>query len=111
MYARRGAILAVLVLAAANVTAQERFGTLRGTVTDQQGQPVPAVTVTVTNAVSGEPRVYITDNNGQYLAPDLTPGRYNIAFELSGFTSVERSDISVLLGRSFNVDAQMRVGP
>jgi hypothetical protein len=105
------AFLVAFALAAAGVvTAQERFGTLRGTVTDQQGAPIPAVTVTITNTVTGEPRVYVTDANGQYLAPDLSPGRYNVAFELSGFAKVERSDISVLLGRSFDVNAQMRVG-
>ncbi|MET0167797.1 MAG: TonB-dependent receptor, partial [Vicinamibacterales bacterium] len=111
MYARMSAFLVAFALAVTSVvTAQERFGTLRGTVTDQQGQPIPAVTVTITNAVSGEPRVYVTDANGQYLAPDLSPGRYNVAFELSGFAKVERPDISVLLGRSFDINAQMRVG-
>ena len=40
----------------------------------------------------------------------MSPGRYNVAFELSGFAKVERSDISVLLGRSFDINAQMRVG-
>ena len=62
MYARMSAFLVAFALAAAGaVTAQERFGTLRGTVTDQQGQPIPAVTVTITNTVTGEPRVFITD--------------------------------------------------
>ena len=92
---------------------RDRTGTLRNaesTVTDQQGQPIPAVTVTITNAVSGEPRVHVTDANGQHPAPDFSPGRYNVAFELSGFAKVERSDISVLLGRSFDINAQMRVG-
>ena len=111
MYSRVSALLVALALAGASaVTAQERFGTLRGAVTDQQNQPIPAVTVTITNTVTGEPRVYVTDSNGQYLAPDLTPGRYNVVFELSGFAKVERNDISVLLGRSFDLNAQMRVG-
>jgi hypothetical protein len=90
--------------------AQERFGTLQGTVTDQQGIAVPGVTVTITNTVSGENRTYVTDGNGQYVAPDLNPGRYNVTFELTGFSRVERSDISVLLGRTFEIDAQLRVG-
>ena len=51
MCARMSAFLVAFALAAAGVTsAQERFGTLRGTVTDQQGQPIPAVTVTITEA-------------------------------------------------------------
>ena len=71
---------------------------------------MPGVTVTVTNAETAEVRTYVTDTNGQYQAVDLNPGRYNVAFELSGFAKVERPDVSVVLGRSFALDAQMRVG-
>ena len=111
MYARISAFLVAIALVLNGVaTAQERFGTLRGTVTDQTGQPVPGVSVVITNAVTGEPRTYVTDGSGQYMAQDLNPGRYTIAFELSGFSRVERQDISVQLGRAFQVDAEMRVG-
>jgi len=111
MYSRISAVLVTVALVLTGLaSAQERFGTLSGRVTDQQGAAVPGVTVTVTNAQSGEPRVYVTDDNGQWVAPDLNPGRYNVAFELTGFARVERSDISVMLGRSFELDAQMRVG-
>ncbi|MBI2187562.1 MAG: TonB-dependent receptor [Acidobacteria bacterium] len=110
MYSRISALLTALVLAATAVAAQERFGTLTGTVTDQQGVPVPGVTVVIANTVTGESRTFVTDVMGQYIAPDLNPGRYTVAFELSGFTRVERTDISVLLGRTFVVDAQLRVG-
>src|SRR5687768_12559146 len=111
MYARiSAALVAVALVMTGLASAQERFGTLRGTVLDQQGAAVPGVTVTITNAVTGESRDYVTDANGQYLAQDLNPGRYNVAFELSGFARVERNDISVALGRAFEVDAQMRVG-
>jgi hypothetical protein len=111
MYARISGLLVALALVTATAAvAQERFGTLTGTVTDQQNQAVPGVTVTITNAVSGEPRAYVTDANGQYNAADLNPGRYTVTFELSGFAKVERTDILVLVGRTFDVDAQLRVG-
>jgi carboxypeptidase family protein/TonB-dependent receptor-like protein len=111
MYARISAALVVVALVMTGLaSAQERFGTLRGTVEDQQGAAVPGVTVTITNTVTGEVRTYVTDGSGQYVAPDLNPGRYTVAFELSGFARVERTDISVALGRSFQLDAQMQVG-
>src|SRR5215203_876808 len=102
-------LLLVTALAGA-VTAQERFGTLTGRVTDQQGAAVPGVTVTVTNTQSGEVRTFVTDGNGQYIAADLNPGRYTAAFELSGFSKIERSDLSVQLGRTFELNAEMTVG-
>jgi hypothetical protein len=111
MYARMSALLLAVTLALTGVaSAQERFGALQGRVTDQQGAVLPGVTVSVRNVQSGEVRTFVTDANGQYLAPDLNPGRYTVTFELSGFSKVERPDITVSLGRSFNVDGQMTVG-
>ena len=90
--------------------AQERFGTLTGKITDPQGAAVPGVTVSATNNATGEARVFVSDANGQYIAPDLNPGRYTVTFELSGFSKIERNDISVVLGRTFELNAQMTVG-
>ena len=111
MYARISAALVTVALAMTGLaSAQERFGTLQGRVTDQQDAPVPGVTVTVTNIESREAKVYVTDSDGMWVALDLNPGRYNVAFELAGFARVERPDISVMLGRAFDLNAQMRVG-
>ena len=78
--------------------------------TDQQGAAIPGVTVSVTSLTSGETRTFLTDINGQFLASDLNPGRYKVLFELAGFTRVERPDVSVALGRTFEVNTEMSVG-
>ena len=111
MYARISAlILALALVLTTPATAQERFGTLQGRVTDQQSSPIPGVTVAVTSLTSGETRTFVTDANGQFVASDLNPGRYKVNFELSGFTRVERPDVTVLLGRTFEVNTQLTVG-
>jgi hypothetical protein len=111
MNARIMALLLLCGLAlGTTATAQERFGTLTGKVTDQQGAAVPGVTVATRNNETGEDRVFVTDANGQFLAPGLNPGRYTVTFELTGFSKVERNDISVVLGRTFELNAQMTVG-
>ena len=111
MYARISACLLAFVLAVTGLaTAQERFGTLTGRVTDQQGAAIPGATVVTTNIQTGEVRTFVTDANGNFLAPDLVPGRYNVRFELTGFSKVERTDVSVTLGRTYQIDAQMTVG-
>ncbi|MEQ1759322.1 MAG: TonB-dependent receptor [Vicinamibacterales bacterium] len=103
--------LACVAMYSSSLTsAQERFGRLTGIVTDQQNTAVPGVTVTVTNTESGAPRVFVTDTSGRYNAQDLQPGRYIVSFELAGFSKVERPDITVQLGRAFELDAQLRVG-
>jgi hypothetical protein len=111
MHARLSAFLVAIALAVTGLaSAQERFGTLTGQVVDQQNIAVPGVTITLTNTQTGQTRTFVTDATGRYLAPDLDPGRYRARFELQGFAPVERTDLNVLLGRTFEVDAQMRVG-
>src|SRR5687768_11220989 len=111
MYARISAFLVAFALAVTGLAAaQERFGTLTGKVTDQQDLALPGVTITVTNTQTGGVQTFVTDANGIYSARELAPGRYTVAFELTGFSRIERPDITVQLGRDFAVDAQMRVG-
>jgi hypothetical protein len=88
---------------------QERFGTLTGQVVDAQSAAVPGVAVTVTSADNGEVRTYVTDASGKYVAPDLPPGRYTVEFQLAGFQAVKHTDVSVVLGRSFTLDATLAV--
>jgi len=111
MYARITGFLLAFVLAASGLAAaQERFGALIGKVTDQQSAAIPGVTVTATNTQTGESRVFVTGADGTFRAPDLVPGRYTVRFELSGFTTAERADVLVLLGREFEVNSQLNVG-
>ena len=111
MYARITGLLLAFALAFTGLAAaQERFGALTGKVTDQQGAVVPGVTVTTTNTQSGEARVFVTGADGVFRAPDLVPGRYTIKFELSGFSTAERPDVLVQLGREFEVNTQLNVG-
>ena len=107
MYTRISAwILVVALVLAAPATAQERFGTLQGRVTDQQSAPIPGVTVLVTSLTSGDTRTFVTDANGQFVASDLNPGRYKVRFELTGF-EIELPEVNVALGSTFEVNTEM----
>ena len=44
---------------------------------------LPGATVTATNRETGAQRVVVSGADGTYRVPDLDPGRYSIAFELS----------------------------
>jgi hypothetical protein len=101
--------MAIALVLPGSAGAQERFGNLNGRVVDQQNLALPAVTVVSTNQESGELRTVVTDADGQFLIPNLVPGRYKIRFELQGFSVVER-EVLVLLGQTFKVDATLAVG-
>ena len=96
----------LLVLMACTLDAQERFGSVTGTVTDSTEAAVPGATVTATNKETGAERVVVTDSNGVYRIPDLTPGRYSVAIELQGFQRVVVDDIIVLLGAATLLQGQ-----
>src|SRR5688500_14695608 len=89
--------------------AQERTGTVSGTLTDASGGVLPGVSVTLTSIQTGRPTTVQTDGSGKYRA-EVEPGRYTVRFELSGFSRQEMPDVNVLLGRSFTIDVTMRVG-
>ena len=64
------------------VLAQETTGTLNGRVTDAQTLPVPGATVTVTGPQGV--KTSVTDADGRFTAPFLTPGPYDVRVELQG---------------------------
>jgi hypothetical protein len=111
MQARISALLLAFVLALTGLAAaQETTGAITGRITDTQSLAVPGATITVTNIQTGAARTFVADSDGRYTAANLQPGRYKVVFELAGFSKVERDDVSVALGRSFELNAQMAVG-
>ena len=65
---------------------------IEGRVVDQGGGVLPGVTVSLTSpAMLGGARSTVSDAEGRYRFTALPAGTYEIAFELSGFTTVKRS--------------------
>jgi hypothetical protein len=110
MARRITAFLVGLLLVTAGAGAQERFGSLSGTVIDTTKAAVPGATVTATNKETGAQRVAVSGSDGSYRVPDLAPGRYSVTIELQSFQKVVVDDAIVLLGRTLTVDAELRPG-
>ncbi len=101
--------LAVLFGPAHIAQAQERTGAVSGTLTDASGGVLPGVSVTLTDTRTNRSTTVVTDGAGMYRV-DLEPGLYSARFELSGFARQEVPQIEVLLGRTFTVNASLKVG-
>ena len=87
-------LLAIAALLVGSIAlAQSNAGRILGSVTDQSGATVANATVAVTNVQTGVARNLVTDQSGQYVAPDLLPGTYAVHVALSGFKTVDRRDI------------------
>ena len=65
--------------------SQKFTGIIRGAVTDQSGAVVPGAEVTIKNDATGETRTVTTNDQGEYVAPELAAGVYTIT--PSGLTS------------------------
>ncbi len=98
------------VVAAGAATAQERFGGIAGIVTDSSQAPVPGATITATNKQTGAQKVAVTGTDGTYRISDLDPGRYTVTVELQGFQKVQADDVLVLLGKTADFPASLKVG-
>jgi hypothetical protein len=94
-------VLAVLLVPAAAL-AQLHSGDIYGTVVDEQKQPLPGVTLTLTGV--GAPQTTQTDEHGAFRFTDLYPGQYAIKAEIEGFSSIEQSDIGVRIGSKVQLD-------
>ena len=114
IFASRRAITAavgliVLMAVPALVHAQSRLtgADLEGHVRDESGGVLPEAVVTVVNTETNVARVIATDARGQFRAPALPPGVYRVTIERSGFATLSRDGILMLLGQSTSLDFTM----
>src|SRR5262245_43574463 len=102
------AVVAILACAGLAFAQETTTGSIAGQVLDTQGAAMPGATVTVTSGQGS--KTYVTDANGRFYAPYLTPGNYTVKVELTGFSPVERKDIDVRLGQRLSLDFALKVG-
>src|SRR6266581_2998969 len=82
-------LLAVCLPCGLQVNAQVNTGTLSGQIEDASGAVVPQATMTVTEQTTGYSRQAQTDNDGNYVFPDLPIGQYTVTVEANGFETVK----------------------
>jgi Carboxypeptidase regulatory-like domain len=104
------AVLAMLVATPVFGQSQAINGTIEGTVKDAGGGVLPGVTVTITNTDTGAQRVVVTNQSGLFRAPLLSLGAYKVQFEISGFSKLERSGLTLTAGQSLVLNVGLTVG-
>jgi hypothetical protein len=79
------AVALLLLVVAIPALAQSNKGTIKGTVTDQNGGIVQDANVTVTNVDTNADRTSTTGDNGTYEFPLLDPGNYKVTVKAASF--------------------------
>jgi hypothetical protein len=85
-------------------------GTIRGTVTDSSGAVVPNATVSVVNTETKLTRTVQTDGSGEFSAPLLAIGHYDVVIEVSGFSKYQKTGLVLNANDRLTVDTQLKTG-
>ncbi len=101
-------LIIALSLAAASVQGQST-GSLRGTVTDSSGAVIPGATVIVRNRGTGISQTIKTDGTGNYQAPGLSPGQYDVEINAPGFAGAKSQGIVLQVGSTATSDVKLAV--
>ncbi len=99
-----GAVLCLL--AALPAAAQTSTATIRGTVRDEAGAPMPSAEIVAVDTASGYQRQAIAGANGAYALLGLRPGTYRITVSALGKATESRT-LQVMIGQSLVADFQL----
>ncbi|MGA2715333.1 MAG: carboxypeptidase-like regulatory domain-containing protein [Bryobacteraceae bacterium] len=101
--------LLVFLLCASPLAAQVS-ASLSGIATDPSGAVVTGSSIIVTGIDTGAIRRTETDNAGRYRVPALSPGRYEVRAQKTGFTEEVRSGVNLVVGQDATVDFNLQIG-
>ncbi len=102
--------LLILISTTRSARAQETWGGIRGTVTDQSGAVVPETLVTVVEDDTRLTRSKKSNAEGGYEIPALPIGSYTLTFTHTGFLTVTVPSILVQANRTATVNVSLKVG-
>ena len=102
-------LLGGLLLVASLVFGQTTTS-VTGLVTDPSGAVVPNASIELNNVDNGSKRDTISDANGSYSVPQLTPGNYRITAKATGFSSAVVNNLRFLVNTPATVNIKLEVG-
>jgi hypothetical protein len=90
------ALTSTLILLSPPALAQITTGTVSGTVRDATGAVIPGATVVLISDTRGTKSTpAVTNDDGTYVFPNVTPDTYTVEITLQGFKTVRRAGIAV----------------
>ena len=102
--------LAIALLFAGVLPAQEFRGTFSGTVTDAQGAAVAKAKIVATETRTGAKSDTVSEASGAYTIPFLAPNTYRVTVNAAGFKSSVHEGVVVAANERVGVDALLQVG-
>ncbi len=100
-------ILTVSLVAIMSAGQTMQTGSIKGTITDTEGNSFPGVSITVTGSKLIGSMTDISRSNGAFRTLALPPGTYTVMAELDGFKTMKKEGIVVRIGMVVKVDFAM----
>ncbi len=105
------ALLALAALAAPiHLSAQSGAGSISGAVRDPTGAVVPDAAVTVTNAATNVAMTVASNAAGDFTAPNLPVGQYNVRVRKEGFKPVVLNNVTLNAAANVRADVTLEIG-
>src|SRR5215472_12514400 len=89
---------------------QDFRATISGQVTDTLGAAIPGAKVTATQLTTNQSTTQVTNGEGFFTIPELTPSDYNVEVEAPGFKRAKREHVTLLVADKIVMPFQLEVG-
>lgn len=102
--------IAMILVGAGSIAlvAQDTSATITGTVRGKDGKAIAGAEITISSPTVQGSRIAVTDTNGFYRVPLLTPGtNFSAVARKAGFTTTPLSGIELNLGATVRLDITM----
>jgi hypothetical protein len=99
-----------LAIATKPAHADELYGSIRGTLSDQSGALIPDAKITITNAATGLSRTVNSAKDGEFAFLQLPVGDYSIRIERTGFKTYTARGIHLDVNQVYALNAKIELG-
>src|SRR5262245_25841894 len=100
----------LLVALSVVVSAQVSSGTITGTVRDTSDAVIAGAKVRITHQATSASRETVTNERGEFSAPNLRPGEYSVTVTTTGFQGRTFTGITLAVDQTVNLPAVLQPG-
>jgi len=103
-------LFAAFIFGAAITPLMAQNAQIGGQVTDPSGAVIPGATIVITNMDTQVVAYSKSNSAGLYVAPQLPPGHYKLAAQMTGFKDLVRESILLQVNDRVTIDIAMQLG-
>lgn len=104
------AFWSVFLLTSFAAWAQRNSASIFGSVADSSSSPIAEVSIRVVNDDTGQALSIVTDASGNFVVPDLAPGRYTLEASKDGFKHYVQKNIVLNVDQRPQINITLQLG-